>query len=334
MKKYIAIALVALIVIAAFWLFESDFDTAEVDAKYSNQASQFFTTADNARVHFRDQGNPQGSPLVLVHGSNASLHTWEPWIKILGATFRVITLDLPGHGLTGAVPSNRYDSSAQIETLAALTQHLDINRFALGGNSMGGGVTWRYALEHPDQVSAMVLVNASGLRAWREQTSSAPETSEQAPKRDRGPLAFRLLRKPWFRSIAVHLDTKFLTTQGLRAAFDDTSKVTDAMIELYYNMSMRAGTRAATLARFASFGPTHSSAVKTEADLATLKMPALILWGETDAVIPVEHANRFAQVLPNHKLIIYPEVGHLPMEEIAQRSGTDALNFLQAQLNP
>ena len=326
MKKNIAIAIPALVIVliiaGAFWLFEPDFDAATVDAKYTNEASQFLTTADNARVHFRDQGNTQGSPLVLVHGSNASLHTWEPWIKILGATYRVITLDLPGHGLTGAVPTNRYDSDAQVQTVAALMQHLGINRFALGGNSMGGGVTWRYALQNPQHVSAMILVNASGLPGWREDSASI--TNE-----DSGPLVFRLLRKPWFRRIAAQLDARSLTAQGLRAAFDDESKVTDDMIDLYYNMGMRTGTRAATIARFAAFG---SASPESEADLATLGMPTLILWGETDAIIPVGHANRFAEILPDTKLIIYPNVGHLPMEEIPERSAADTLSFLQAQL--
>jgi len=332
MKKYFVIALVGLLVAAAFWLFEPGFDPAVVDAKYTNAASKFFSTDDNARVHYRDQGNPEGPPLVLVHGSNASLHTWEPWIKLLGDTYRIVTMDLPGHGLTGAVPANRYDSVAQLQTVAALTQHLGIKRFALGGNSMGGGVTWRYALAHPEQISAMILVDASGLSHWREESAASPESSKERSDND-GPLAFRLLRKPWFRSIAVRLDTKSLTAQGLRAAFHDTSLVTDEMIELYYNMSMRKGTRAATLARFAAFGSRDTDNRLTEADLSTLTMPTLVLWGETDAVIPVTYANRFAQALPDARVIVYPNVGHLPMEEIPQRSGTDTLDFLQAELN-
>ena len=105
MKKTITLIVLALLVIAALLLFEADFSTAQVDAKYANAASQFFTDSEGARIHYRDQGNPGGEPLVLVHGSNASLHTWEPWIATIGDRFRVITLDLPAHGLTGAVPN-------------------------------------------------------------------------------------------------------------------------------------------------------------------------------------------------------------------------------------
>lgn len=330
MKKYVALALLALCVIAAFWIFETDFDAAEVDAKYANDASQFFTDSEGARIHFRDQGNPAGEPLVLVHGSNASLHTWEPWIRLIGERYRVITLDLPAHGLTGAVPNEKYDSAAQLVTVSRLMNHLDVPQFVLGGNSMGGGVSWRYALAHPEQVSALVLIDASGLRNWRtEEIHETRKTADQPAPKERpkdGPLAFRLLQKPWFRSIAGYLDTRLLTQQGLRAAFHDESQVTEQMVDLYYHMSMRAGTRKATLARFAGRG--NSAQSLTDTDLAGLTMPALILWGEMDALIPPSAGERFAAALPNSTLIVYPEVGHLPMEEIPEQSAEDLLNFL------
>lgn len=319
MKKYVALTLLALLGIAIVLVFETDFDAAEVDAKYANAASQFFTDVEGARIHYRDQGNASGEALVLVHGSNASLHTWEPWIKYIGDRLRVITLDLPAHGLTGAVPNAQYGSAAQLVTVERLMQHLNVPQFILGGNSMGGGVSWRYALAHPEQVSTLILLDASGLQSWREEA--------RGEEKNQGPLAFRLLQKPWFRSIARYLDTRLLTKQGLQAAFDDDSLVTEDMVELYYNMSMRAGTREATLARF-----THRSTASeqlTSADLATLTLPTLIIWGETDTLIPPSAGERFAAALPNSQLIVYPNVGHLPMEEAAEQSANDLLHFLQ-----
>jgi len=338
MKKFVLLTLLTLVVlllIAAVVLLEGDFPTAEVDARYSNDQSRFMTAADGARVHYRDQGNPAGPPVVLVHGSNASLHTWEPWVERLGEQYRLITMDLPGHGLTGAVPSAAYDSAAQIATVKALVDQLGVSRFVLGGNSMGGGVSWRYALEYPQSVSALILVDSSGLWGWRDDPGAATaddaEGQDAGEDEDKGPLAFRLLREPWFRGIAGSLDTRILVEQGLKASFDDTSKVTNEMIELYYNMSMRSGTREATLARFGSFGSRGDDV--TEADMATLSMPTLILWGETDALIPVETGARFDSVLPNSQLIVYPDVGHIPMEEVADQSANDVLEFL-AQRNP
>lgn len=333
-KIKVALAFLCLLILAGFWLFESDFDPARVDAKYSNAASAFFIDSEGARIHYRDQGNANGEPIVLVHGSNASLHTWEPWIRFIGERYRVITLDLPAHGLTGAVPNENYDSAAQLTTVNRLVSYLNIPRFVLGGNSMGGGVSWRYALAYPEQVSALVLIDASGLWSWRDddkaQASDAKNSPQNAPQKE-GPLVFRLLQQKWFRSIAGFLDTRFLTQQGLRAAFHDESLVTDEMVDLYYNMSMRAGTREATLARFTRLR--NGSTPVTEADLATLTMPTLILWGETDALIPPSAGERFASTLPNSQLIVYPQVGHLPMEEIPEQSATDLLNFLSQRSN-
>ena len=315
---------------AVVWFFEEDLDPAIVDANYSNSQSQFMETSNGARVHFRDQGQPNGPPLLLVHGSNASLHTWEPWVRLLGDRYRVITLDLPGHGLTGAVPGNQYDAAAQLNTMAALIKHLGIDEFILGGNSMGGGASWRYALQHQEQIKALILVDASGLRQWREEESAQQSASQDAE--NNGPLVFRLLRKPWFRRIAVNLDTRSLTAQGLRSAFHDKSKVTQDMIELYYQMSMRAGTRQATLTRFASYGRETGQPAHTEKDLSTLSMPTLVLWGATDALTPVANGQRFANTLPDAKLIVYPEVGHIPMEEIPERSAADVRTFLRERV--
>jgi pimeloyl-ACP methyl ester carboxylesterase len=105
---------------------------------------------------------------MLLHGSNASLHTWEPWVALLGDEYRIVSVDLPGHRLTGRVPDDDDSMAAFVATVAAVADHLGIDRFALGGNSMGGGVTWQFALAHPERVSAMILVDAVGLRSWRE----------------------------------------------------------------------------------------------------------------------------------------------------------------------
>jgi pimeloyl-ACP methyl ester carboxylesterase len=105
----------------------------------------YWPLAGEAEVGENWQGQPPtsiyGSVIVLIHDSSASLHAWEPWIEEIGGDYRVVTLDLPGHGLTGGVPDNVYSSAAQLNTVAAVVAHLGIDQFVLGGNSMGGGVT-------------------------------------------------------------------------------------------------------------------------------------------------------------------------------------------------
>jgi len=314
-KRFVIAAILGLLLIGGMVVFERDLPVETVDPRYTTATSRFLPRADGGRIHYRDEGNPDGPAVVLIHGSNASLHTWEPWVALLGDTYRVISLDLPGHGLTGRVPDDDYSSAAYVATVAALADHLGIEQFVLGGNSMGGGVTWQFALAHPERVQALLLVNASGLWSWRE---AGP------PRGSGSPLAFRLLGQDWFRGVARYVDPKPLIGQGLRASFYDPERVDDAMVQRYSDLALREGSRVATLKRFGALRATGE-----EPDLGRLAQPTLILWGEHDRLIPPETGERFAAVLPDARLIVYPDAGHIPMEEVAERSAADVRAFLE-----
>lgn len=321
----VVVGVSALLAVLAVLLIERDIPAAEVDAKYSNAASRFLTLADGSKVHYRDQGQAEGLPVVLIHGSNSSLHTWEPWVALLGSRYRIVTLDLPGHGLTGQTLADDYSSAAYVATVHALTAHLGLSKFVLGGNSMGGGVTWRYTLEYPNSVLALVLVDASGLPGWREPIN-AEASQEDKPST---PWAFSLLRRPWFQTFARHIDPHWLVVQGLKASHFDPALVDDALVARYYDLSMRAGTRDATLKRFSTLRSNSTAKV----DLSSITQPTLILWGEEDAVIPNTVGTRFYETLKNAQLIVYPNIGHIPMEELPEHSAADVDEFLQLSLN-
>jgi pimeloyl-ACP methyl ester carboxylesterase len=317
--KGIAVVFALILLGLAVFLYKDEIPKDVVDAKYTSPASQFLEMANGARVHYRDEGNPDGLIVVLIHGSNASLHTWMPWIEELKSTYRIVTLDLPGHGLTGGVPDNDYSSQGQLNTVSAVIDHLGIEQFVLGGNSMGGGVTWRYALQNPKQVEAMILIDASGLPAWREENRAAQANDEKE-----APLAFKLLGQPWFRAIAKYIDPYYLTVQGVKSAYNNSPVIDQALIDRYYELSLRAGTKDAILTRFSGRRNWNETF-----DLSVLEQPTLVMWGAEDSLIPVETANKFAEVLPNTSLVIYENVGHIPMEEIAQQSAKDVLMFLE-----
>lgn len=320
MARFLITTTALLLIVAVFWLFEGDLPAEEVDSRYSNDASDFLTTPSGARLHFRDQGNPDGVPLLLVHGSSASLHTWEPWVAELGDTYRVVTLDLPGHGLTGRVPDDDYGSDAQISAVSAVAGHLQLERFVIGGNSMGGGVSWRYALEFPRQILALILVDASPPQEWRD---------DSEPSRGRTPIAFTLLQQPWFRALARYLDPQLLVEQGLRAAYHDADAVDDEMIARYRDLTLREGSRQAMMARFAQPG----RSAEVPGGPADIGQPTLILWGAHDTLIGMEHGERFRDVMPDARLVVYPDLGHLPMEEAPRRSAADVREFLAVALS-
>lgn len=320
MFKYLSFLLLLIAIIVAFGVFEHDIPAEHIDPKYTSPASQFLTLSSGARIHFRDEGPRDALPIVLLHGSNASLHTWEPWVAALGTEFRMVSLDLPGHGLTGRVPGDDYSPLAYVEVVHALARHLALPRFAIAGNSMGGGVAWRYALTHPDDVAALILVDASGLPEWRE-AGSGPPVGEDGDT----PIAFALLRRGWFQSIARYLDPYYLIEQGLQSSYANQALVTEALIRRYYDLNMREGTRAATLARFGA----AARAEEGDWDLASIRQPTLILWGDRDNLIPTTVADRFAAVIPQATLLIYENAGHIPMEEVPKHSAADVRTFLR-----
>lgn len=321
-RRSISILTIFLIILVCIVFFEGDIPLATIDAKYSNAQSKFLTTEDGSRIHYRDQGNASGTPLVLIHGAMASLHTWEPWARILGQRYRVITLDLPAHGLTGQVQNGNYGGPAFTSAINAVTTAVGLEKFVLGGNSMGGGATWQYTLEHPEKIIAMILVDSVPPGNW---TNAEPE-----PDRGPGPLAFRLLQKDWFRAIARYLDPWPLVGQGLRSAYNNSPVVNDELATRYYELIMREGTRSAILGG----GKPSTRETNQLSDLNSLQQPTLIMWGAQDSIISVSTVSLFEENLPNTTTIIYEDLGHIPMEEDPERSAADVklfLNFLEKE---
>lgn len=314
--KWLAILIIVAVAAIFAWGYAPDTDAAAMKAKYAGGASQFVELKPGLTVHYRDEGKRDGRPLVLIHGSNASLHTWEPWVKILGQDYRVISLDLPGHGLTGANPANVYDTASYVGVVDALLQKLNVTNAVIGGNSMGGGVSWMYALAHPQKVDALLLVDAAG-RPYSKSGNT--------------PIGFRLMRMPVIKEAARFIAPRSIFESSVRTSMSVQAKVDDALIDRYWELNRYPGNREATMQRFSATGSRNSGA---EEKLASIKVPVMIMWGEEDNLIPVSSARWFADALPQAKLVIYPKVGHIPMEEIPERSAADLKGWLDGLPSP
>lgn len=303
------ILLLALLVAAAFWFLSGpDIPRATLEAKYAKPPSEFIMLPDGARAHVRDRGPRDATTLVLIHGSNASLFTWEPWAKRLQDKFRIVTLDMPGHGLTGAVPNRDYSQEGMVKFTLEVVDKLGLQRFALGGNSMGGAVAARFAEEHPERVSKLILVDAGGL-----------PTKEGT----RIPLAFRLARVPLLNKVLLHITPRSLVVEGLNDAIVHKKIITRRMVDMYWDFARMAGTREATLIRFRL--PVDDT---VKEHIGDIKAPTLILWGKDDHLIPVQTAASFHAAIPGSKVIVYPKTGHIPQEEVANQSAADVRAFL------
>ena len=297
-----------LIVGAAAVFYEPDLPMKTLKARYANAASRF-VDVQGLPVHYRDEGSAADSlPVVLLHGTGASLLTWEGWVRELKATHRVVRLDLPGYGLTGLNADHEYSPEFYVRFLDEFFRKTGISRCHLGGNSLGGGIAWRYALIHPQRVRSLILVDAAGY----------PLPPKELP------LAFRLAAVPGLKTVLTRITPRSVVAQSLRQVYADERLVSDSLVEQYFDLARRQGNREAFVSRLRRFAP---DAVWRK--IPTLHMPALVLWGQQDRLIPVENAHRFHRDLPNDTFVIFPDAGHVPMEEHPTETGRVVEAFLR-----
>ncbi|OGS56786.1 MAG: alpha/beta hydrolase [Erythrobacter sp. RIFCSPHIGHO2_12_FULL_63_10] len=293
------LALAALLVIAYVLLRTPDTDPAEMRAKYGAAPSQFVELNGGLTVHLRDEGPENGDAdapvIVLLHGSNADLHTWQPWVLRLKQDFRVIRFDTIGHGLTGAAPGKDYSPAAMAQLVEHLANRLSLKHFVLAGNSMGGAVAVTYALEHPERLDGLVLVDAGG-----------------APKKgnERGNIGFKLAAMPGVNALMQSVTPRSLIERSLDQSVSNKAVVTDATVDRYWELLRFPGNREATMLRFSTVRETFDPA-----RLQTIRLPTLIMWGEEDALIGLDGANWFHENIAGSRLATFPDIGHLPHEE-------------------
>jgi pimeloyl-ACP methyl ester carboxylesterase len=186
-------------------------------ARWAPPPSQFIDLHGQL-VHLRDEGpRDDALPLVLLHGTSASLHTWEGWSAALRAQRRVITFDLPGFGLTGPFTGRyaawNYSGDELARFVLELLDELKVPRFALGGNSLGGEVAWRVAALAPQRVQRLVLVDAAGYELRSESV----------------PIGFRLANVPGINRTFEYLLPRGLVEASVREVYGDPGKVTPAL---------------------------------------------------------------------------------------------------------
>ncbi len=318
----------ALVVVAS--LVRPDLPSEPLIERYTSEQSQWFEV-DGLRVHFRDQGNPNGPPMLLLHGTFASLHTWEAWVSELGETYRIITLDLPGFGLTGPHPKKDYSLAATLHLFESLREHLGISEWVVAGNSLGAGYALAYAQHQPDAILAVGLLNGGRIRLSQADYEAQRASVEASQARERGDsLVAQALRQPQARALLTQITPRFLVRYALKDVYGDPAQISDAQVTRYHELLRRAGNRQAFIDRFERQGDPSLSpyALTDPVSPVELEIPILIIWGEKDRWIPLSVGERLASILPNTELKVYPELGHIPMEESPQKTAGDFAQFL------
>jgi len=284
-----------------------DRSVAELSARWAQAPSQFIPVR-GMNVHLRDEG-PRNDPhpIVLLHGTSASLHTWDGWTEALKGTRRVIRMDMPGFGLTGPNPQGDYTLLGYVAFVDAVLQQLGVQQAVVAGNSLGGEIAWLLALHHPERVERLVLVDSGGY----------PFKAEGMP------IGFKLARIPALQPLITRMLPRKTIEDSVKSVYGHPDRITPDLIDRYYELTLRAGNRASLIQRFA-----QSPMGQYAEDVKKVKQPVLILWGGQDRLIPPDNAQRFAHDLPGSQLVVFDDLGHVPQEEDPARTLAAVQAFL------
>jgi len=214
-------------------------------------------------------------------------------------------MDLPGFGLTGLCAKKDYTIHGYVAFLHSFLKKVGISSCHIAGNSLGGRIAWNYAVQHQDKIVKMIIIDSDGYPTEKKI------------------MALELAKFPVLSTLLQHVTPRFLFTKNLMQVYGDKSKVNDDLITRYYELTLRQGNRQAFIDRAKTAFEESTSFLKT------IKVPVLIMWGSDDQWIPVENAYKFFSDLPNSRFIIYKGVGHVPMEEIPEKTAKDAQAFLK-----
>lgn len=300
-NKFLIYLIIGILLLIKFGVSENK-TFEDLSSYYVNSYSQFMEI-DSRKIHFRDEGN--GYPIVLLHGTGASLHTWDSWTTELIKNHRVIRLDLPGFGLTGQDPLKRYSSMDYVNLLDKFLNRLGINEFYLAGNSLGGQIAWLYASKFDHKINKLLLLDPSGFSF------------------DKVPFVIQLAKTPLINLFLRYFTPRAFIKKNLKEVYFNDSLITPELINRYHSLTLFEGNRNAFIDRANIKREDYSCRMKY------IQTHTLIIWGENDYWIPVSDANRFKNAIKNSKVIIMPETGHIPMEERPKESLKIALDFIK-----
>ena len=273
-----------------------------------------FTEVHGVRMHYQEAGRKEAPPLVLLHGFASSTLVWSKvFLRLAAAGFRVIVPDLLGYGYSGKPRNGEYTIEGQARSVIGLLDQLGIERATLVGSSYGGAVAATCALDYPERLEKLVLVGAVN---------------------NNRPLKFTLLRlfgSPVLGDVVSPLliGSRRLLRQRMKRVYDRHSWVLDERrVEARHRPLRAAATQRAIIRTVRGWDAEHISR-----DAHLIQQPTLLLWGETDPEVPLPDGERLLRVIPNSRLIVFRECGHLPHEEYPETFTDVVSQFCFAQSN-
>ncbi|WP_020526981.1 alpha/beta fold hydrolase [Flexithrix dorotheae] len=286
-------------------MFYKDIEVGEIKAKFADHSSKF-TIINQQEIHYKDQGD--GDVILMIHGSPGSLFIWNKWAEILSKNYRIIRMDLPAFGITGPNRENDYSLNYYINFVKSFVDKLELKKFHLIGNSLGGQITYEFTDKFPGLVEKMVLISPTSFNHVYE-TSMFP--------------AMKIIQSLVPKSGLNFITPKSWIRQSLKQIYSDQKLITPSMVDLNHSLLLREGNRKALL------GNIIEQSTNKENKVSEITTPTLLLWGEKDKIIPVVNASNFKSMITNVRLITYKDVGHFPFDEVPEQSAKDVEEFLK-----
>ena len=303
--------LVALLLIAALTLMSLKLQwwspsQSSLERRYGRPTSRFITV-ERTRLHFLDEGPPDAPLIVVLPPHWGCFAAWDQWVPAFTDAYRVIRLDLPGHGLSGRVPSGDYSMDMYVHLLHETVDQLDIKSFALVGTSFSGVVAFRYAARFSGSLNALILCNASGL----------PRSSNTSPNQAPPHVIDKLLYHHYRRKTFIEWKLKSLMSNQVG--------VTPEKVRLYTDMNNCKGRIWEERERLQHYDVGDPKTV-----LAQIQVATLIQWSSESLYLTPEDAGTFYTYLANapKRKHLYPNAGHLIVEDIPEQLAKDARGFL------
>jgi pimeloyl-ACP methyl ester carboxylesterase len=296
MKKLLKIvgSLLLLILsgLSATWIWFNEENLA-LDEKIRATFNEAFVELPEGIVHYELGGPQDGDPIVLVHGFSVPSYIWDPTFEMLTrAGFRVLRFDLYGRGHSDR-PEAAYTLQFFADQLGALTHELAFDQpFILMGLSMGGPVTTRFTIQHPDKVKKLVLVDPMVF---------APAEEDIAP-----------LKLPLIGDFLANVYLLPAIASGQTSDFHQRERFPGWEAKFREQMRYR-GFRRAILSTIREFdGPDILASYR---ELGESGRPVHVFWGRLDKTVPLEHSEKLLELVPQAGLTVIDQAGHLPHYE-------------------
>lgn len=260
----------------------------------------WFTIVDGVRIHYQEAGDEKAPPMILIHGFISSNLIWsEVFLPLAAAGFRVIAPDLPGYGYSDKPDSPDYTIESQARAVIGLMDRLEIERAVIVGASYGGAVAAMIALDYPERVERLVLVGT---------------VSNDEPKKK---LLLRLSRLPLVGDIVtpLFLGSRWILRKRIEEMYRRLGKPVDEhKLAARHHLLATANVHRAMIRTVRRW-----SANRIQREASRIRQPTLIVWGDSDTHIPLAEGFRLRNTIPDSRLIVFRNCGHLPPSEYPEK---------------